>query len=59
MDLPLLQHHTFLAPEDYQGHTVMRVDLCALPRCISLVSYDDQASLLSSLEQPYLFDIFR
>ena len=26
---------------------------------VILVSYDDQASLLSSLEQPYLFDIFR
>ena len=37
----------------------MRVNLCARPRCASLGIRNSQISLLSSVEQAYLFDIFR
>ena len=59
MDLPSLQHHTFLEFWIGQGHKAVNVDLCARPRCISLGIWNGQGSLLSSVEQSYLFDIFR
>ena len=59
MYLLSLQHHTFLASKDDQGHTPVRMALCALPHCISLVSWDGLEFLLSILKHletgTYLF----
>ena len=42
-----------------QGHKAVNVDICARPRCTSLGIWNGQVSLLSSVEQSYLFGIFR